>query len=159
MKITSNGKTLNYKFVDLVESYNFHIKFASIRFQTKKYKFLKRDCTPNAVANGGMRCYSTASLLTPWGTVVGPYRRPPWRQTYSYANFFADHIFSQNWVGKNVEKEKNPEKQWSRLVDRAWKVQPTSGLALPREEKEFSNPWVGFLIFKYMIDEFRSHSS
>jgi hypothetical protein len=31
------------------------------------------------------------------------------------------------------------EKHWSRLVDRSWKVQPTSGLALPREEKEFSN--------------------
>jgi hypothetical protein len=36
MKMTSNGKILNYKVVDLVESYNFHIKFISIQVQTKK---------------------------------------------------------------------------------------------------------------------------
>jgi hypothetical protein len=30
MKMTSNGKTLNYKVVDLVKSYNFYIKFNSI---------------------------------------------------------------------------------------------------------------------------------
>jgi hypothetical protein len=30
MKMTLNGKILNYKVVDLVESYNFHIKFTSI---------------------------------------------------------------------------------------------------------------------------------
>jgi hypothetical protein len=34
--MTSNGKILNYKVVDLVESYNFYIKFISIRVQTKK---------------------------------------------------------------------------------------------------------------------------
>jgi hypothetical protein len=53
MKMTSNGKTLNYKVVDLVESYNFHIKFTSIQVQTKNYKFLKRDWTPTTVAHGG----------------------------------------------------------------------------------------------------------
>jgi hypothetical protein len=36
MNMTSNGKTLNYKIVDLVESYNFHIKFTSIRVHAKK---------------------------------------------------------------------------------------------------------------------------
>jgi hypothetical protein len=36
-------KNFERKVVDLVESYNFHIKFASIRIQTKKYKFLKTD--------------------------------------------------------------------------------------------------------------------
>jgi hypothetical protein len=41
MKIISNGKTLNYKVVNLVEIYNFHVKFTSIRVQTKNYKFLK----------------------------------------------------------------------------------------------------------------------
>jgi hypothetical protein len=55
-----NGKTLNYKVVDLVESYNFHIKFTSIRVQTKKLFFLKTDWTPTAVAHNGSRCYSTA---------------------------------------------------------------------------------------------------
>jgi hypothetical protein len=32
-------KTLNYKVVDLVQSYNFHIKFTYIRVQTKKLQF------------------------------------------------------------------------------------------------------------------------
>jgi hypothetical protein len=71
MKMTSNGKALNYEVVDLVESYNFHTKFTSIRVQTKKYKFLKRDWTPTAVAHGGRRCYSAAHLLPPWGTALG----------------------------------------------------------------------------------------
>jgi hypothetical protein len=30
MKMTPNGKTLNHKVVDLVESYHFHIKFTFI---------------------------------------------------------------------------------------------------------------------------------
>jgi hypothetical protein len=38
--MTSNGKTLNYKIVDLVESYNFHIKFISSEFMQKSYIFL-----------------------------------------------------------------------------------------------------------------------
>jgi hypothetical protein len=53
--MTSNGKILNYKIVDLVERYNFHIKFIFIRVQTKNYKFLKTDCTPTAVAHDGSR--------------------------------------------------------------------------------------------------------
>jgi hypothetical protein len=48
MMMTSNGTTLNYKVVNLVESYNLHIKFTSI------YKFLKTDRAPTAVAYG--RC-------------------------------------------------------------------------------------------------------
>jgi hypothetical protein len=39
--MTSNGKTLNYKIVDLVESYNFHIKFTSIRAHAKKLQFFE----------------------------------------------------------------------------------------------------------------------
>jgi hypothetical protein len=34
--MTLNEKSLNYKVVDLVESYNFRIKFILIRVQTKK---------------------------------------------------------------------------------------------------------------------------
>jgi hypothetical protein len=34
--MTSNGETLNYSIVDLVESYNSHIKFTSIRVHAKK---------------------------------------------------------------------------------------------------------------------------
>jgi hypothetical protein len=64
MKMISNEKTLNYKVVDLVESYNFHIKFTFIRVQTKNYKFLKTNWTPTAVAHGGSRCYSTARVPT-----------------------------------------------------------------------------------------------
>jgi hypothetical protein len=55
MKMTSNGKTLNYKVVELVERYNFHIKFTSIQVQTKNYKFLKKDWTPTVVGHGGRK--------------------------------------------------------------------------------------------------------
>jgi hypothetical protein len=37
-----NEKTLNYKIVDLVESYNFHINFTSIRVHVKKLQFFER---------------------------------------------------------------------------------------------------------------------
>jgi transposase len=40
--MTSNEKTLNYKIIDLVESYNFHIKFTSIRVHAKKLQFFER---------------------------------------------------------------------------------------------------------------------
>jgi hypothetical protein len=40
--MTSNGKTLNYKIVDLVESYNFYIKFTSIQIHAKKLQFFER---------------------------------------------------------------------------------------------------------------------
>jgi hypothetical protein len=100
--MTLNEKTLNYKVVDLVESYNFHVKFTSIRVQTKKYKFLKRDWTPTAMAHGGRRCYSTARLLPPWGTTLGP----PRRHMYSFAkNFCGPYIFKKKGK-KNVKKEK-----------------------------------------------------
>jgi hypothetical protein len=67
MKMTTNGKTLIYKVVYLVESYNFHIKFTFIRVQTKNYKILKTDWTPIAVAHGGSRCYSTARVRNTMG--------------------------------------------------------------------------------------------
>jgi transposase len=40
--MTLNGKISNYKIVDLVESYNFHIKFTSIRVHAKKLQFFER---------------------------------------------------------------------------------------------------------------------
>jgi hypothetical protein len=46
MKMTSNGKTLNYKVVDLVESYNFHIKFTSNRIQIKKLQIFEKRRDP-----------------------------------------------------------------------------------------------------------------
>jgi hypothetical protein len=46
MKMTSNEKTLNYKVVDLVESYNFHIKFTSIRVQTKTLQIFENRLDP-----------------------------------------------------------------------------------------------------------------
>jgi hypothetical protein len=49
MKMTSNGKTLNYNFVNLVESYNFHIKFISILVKQK------RDWTPTVVSHDGRK--------------------------------------------------------------------------------------------------------
>jgi hypothetical protein len=41
--MTSNEKSLDYKVVDLVESYNLHIKFTSIRVHTKRCNFLKMN--------------------------------------------------------------------------------------------------------------------
>jgi hypothetical protein len=43
MKMTSNRNTLNYKIVDLVERYNFHIKFTSIRVHAKKLQFFEHE--------------------------------------------------------------------------------------------------------------------
>jgi hypothetical protein len=55
---------VNYKVVDLVESYNFHIKFTSIRVQTKNYKFLKTDWSSTTVAHDGSSRYSTTCVAT-----------------------------------------------------------------------------------------------
>jgi hypothetical protein len=79
MKMTSNGKNLNYKVVDLVERYNFQIKFTSIQVQTKNYNFLKKDWTLLLWGTAVGRFYSTMRLLPSWGTVVGPCRRLTWR--------------------------------------------------------------------------------
>jgi hypothetical protein len=79
--------------VDLVESYNFHIKFSSIRFK-KNHKFLKRDRTPTVVAHDGRRCFSTVCLPTAVGH--GGRSLPPSLTTFIILQFFADHIFLQN---------------------------------------------------------------
>jgi hypothetical protein len=44
--MTSNGKTLNNKVVDLIESYNFNIKFTSVRVQTKKLQNFEKRLDP-----------------------------------------------------------------------------------------------------------------
>jgi hypothetical protein len=60
MKMTSNGKTLSYKVVDLVESYNFHLKFISIRVQTQKLQIFEKRLDPYRRGPRRRRCYSTA---------------------------------------------------------------------------------------------------
>jgi hypothetical protein len=52
--MTSNGKILNYKVVDLVESYSFYINLPPSEFKQKKYKFLKET-----------------GPLPPWPTAAG----------------------------------------------------------------------------------------
>jgi hypothetical protein len=89
--MTSNGKTLNYKVVDLVESYNFDIKFTSIRVQTKKLQIFEKDSTPIAMAHSGSWCYSTA-------------RHPPQRM-YSFAIFFRTIYFCKKRK-ENCKKKK-----------------------------------------------------
>jgi hypothetical protein len=96
MKMTSNKKTLNYKVVVLVKSYNFYIKFTSIRVKTKNYKFLKTDWTPTAVARGGSSRYSTARVPNVVGTAVGPSLRPLRRYMYGFAIFWTDPLFLPN---------------------------------------------------------------
>jgi hypothetical protein len=46
MKMTLSVKTLNYKVVELVETYNFHIKFTFIRVQTKKLQVFEKRLDP-----------------------------------------------------------------------------------------------------------------
>lgn len=49
-----NEKSLNYKFINLDEIYNFHTTFISIRTQTKNYDFLETDLSlpPSQTAAG-----------------------------------------------------------------------------------------------------------
>jgi hypothetical protein len=101
MKMTSNGKTMNYKVIDLVESYNFHIKFTSIIVQTKKLQIFEKRLDP-------YRRGAPSALLLPWGTAVGPCCRPPRLQIYSFAKFFCgSYIFEKR--GKKNVKRKNSE--------------------------------------------------
>jgi hypothetical protein len=46
-------KKLNYKVVNLDESYNFDVKFIFIRVYKKSYDFLKRGC-PTVVSHRGL---------------------------------------------------------------------------------------------------------
>jgi hypothetical protein len=69
MKMTSNGKTLNYKILDLVESYNFHIKFTSIRVHAKKLQIFENR--------------------------LDPYRRGPWPTTVTCAT--VPRVFLSPW--------------------------------------------------------------
>jgi hypothetical protein len=44
--MTLNEKNLNYEVVDLVESYNFHIKFSTFIAHIKNYDFFKKIVLP-----------------------------------------------------------------------------------------------------------------
>jgi hypothetical protein len=49
--MTLNEKSLNYKVIDLVESYNFHINFISIQIHTKSYDFFWKN-DPTTIPHG-----------------------------------------------------------------------------------------------------------
>jgi hypothetical protein len=85
MKMTLNGKTLYYKVVDLVESYIFHIKFTSIRVQTKNYKYLKE-----------------IGPLPPWPTAVG--RRVPTSVPHDARSIVLQFFFRTIYFCKKEEK-------------------------------------------------------
>jgi hypothetical protein len=53
--MTSNEKSLNYKVVDLVESYKFGIEFISVQVHTKKLRFFESRLILIAVGHGGGR--------------------------------------------------------------------------------------------------------
>jgi hypothetical protein len=73
-------KTLNYKIIDLVESYNIHIKFIFIRVQTKKNINFWKQTRPLPPWPTTVEVATVPHVyLTPWGTAVGPFRRPPQR--------------------------------------------------------------------------------
>jgi hypothetical protein len=50
--MTSNEKSLNYKVIDLIESYNFHINFTFIRIHTKKVTISENILTPMSCGSG-----------------------------------------------------------------------------------------------------------
>jgi hypothetical protein len=56
-------KSLNYKGIDLIESYKFHIKFIYIRVHTKKLWFFENRLNPNTTVVG--HC-STCNRCGPW---------------------------------------------------------------------------------------------
>jgi hypothetical protein len=82
--MTSNGKTLNYKVVDLVERYNFHISLPPSEFKQKITNFWKE---------------------------TGPYRRgqrrTSYRCMYSFLKFFCGSYIFAKREKKNVKKTKN----------------------------------------------------
>jgi hypothetical protein len=59
LEMTSNEKRLNYKVVDLVESYKFRTKFISIRVHTKKLRFFENRLNLTVMDHCGCRCYNT----------------------------------------------------------------------------------------------------
>jgi hypothetical protein len=67
LKMTSNEKSLNYKVIDLIESYNFHINFTFIRIHTKKKLwFLKTYWHLRRVVAVGSAQYHRASTIHKW---------------------------------------------------------------------------------------------
>jgi hypothetical protein len=79
MDMTSNGKTLNYKIVDLIESYNFHRK---LQFSYKVYLYPSSN-------------KKIIIFLPLWGTAVGPCRRPHSDRCIVLQNFFGPYIFQK----------------------------------------------------------------
>jgi hypothetical protein len=95
---------MNYKIVDLVESYNFYIKFTTIRLHTKKLQFFEKKLTPIVISYNGCRCYSIrhAVLFTTamWYDV--------WHQWYSFAKLEKWYIFLKNRRKEYIKINKFP---------------------------------------------------
>ena len=63
--MTSNEKTQNYKVVDLVECYNFHIEVIFIRVRMKRYNFSKvRPCQSGRGGMTKIYCHAGKSGVT-----------------------------------------------------------------------------------------------
>lgn len=95
--MTLNEKTKNYKVVDLVERYNFHIKSIFIRIRMKKLWFFKiRSChaTPGVVAR--VCCHAGRSGVTsfPHGLCAGRSlpRSPTWHTLLRHC-MWRDRVF------------------------------------------------------------------
>jgi hypothetical protein len=104
-KMTSNEKGLNYKVVDLVESYNFHINFILIRVHTKKLCFLEKLCLlPRGVTVATANWNGGKSATVPPTAVPGGDRSlPPFTTTVGgyFCNFLDPlYIFEKMWKNK-----------------------------------------------------------
>jgi hypothetical protein len=77
----SNGKTLKYKVLDIVESYNFHIWFISVRaqnsyhFEKKEKKNVKKEKNPGRTQAAASTPGSSARRIPRAATAVR--RGPP----------------------------------------------------------------------------------
>jgi hypothetical protein len=76
---------LNYKVVDLVESYNFHMKFTSIRVQTKETQIFEKRLDPYRRGPRRQEVLEYRAPPTAVGHGVRCLTPPPRRQMYSFA--------------------------------------------------------------------------
>jgi hypothetical protein len=68
---SSNEKTQNYKVVDLIEGYNFYIKFIFIRHRMKEFSnILSSQATPGDVTE--QYCHASVSDVTAFSTSGTP---------------------------------------------------------------------------------------
>jgi hypothetical protein len=68
--MTSNEKTLNFKVVDLVESYKFCTEFIYFRVHTRNYNFFENKLTLTTVGHCGCRYSRSVPTVVAHGSLT-----------------------------------------------------------------------------------------